>query len=62
MARFAVVVLVGFLTGCAARNYYPGARPADIIACRNFAYQFGPVYDNQEFNNCMNEAGYRAKL
>lgn len=45
--------------GCAARNSYPGADPAHIIACRNYSAGFGAARVNGEFNACMEEAGYK---
>lgn len=52
-------LLMFLLLGCAARGYFPGAKSADIIACRQYASQFGAVWVNAEFNACMEEAGYK---
>jgi hypothetical protein len=62
MSRMRVqTVMLGLaLVGCAARNHYPGAAPEHVIACRDYAADFGSARVNGEFNACMEEAGYTA--
>ena len=52
----AILIMAG---GCAERGYFPKAKSEDIIACRQYASQFGAVWENLQFNDCMEEAGYQ---
>lgn len=52
------VLSAGLCAGCADRGYFPGAKSADVIACRDYASRFGAAFVNGQFNDCMQEAGY----
>jgi glycogen synthase len=52
------IALMLLALGCAERGNFPGAKSADIIACRSYASGFAPVWVNSMFNDCMEEAGY----
>lgn len=58
MKKLKISMLLCLLLGCATRGYFPKAKSSDIIACRQYAAQFGAVWVNLEFNRCMEEAGY----
>jgi hypothetical protein len=62
MKKAITSLLIAFaVAGCASRGRFPGAKSADIIACREYASHFGAIYVNQQFNACMEEAGYERR-
>lgn len=63
MERVTLIILLIVLSGCVQRGAYPGAEPSDVIACMKFAREESRSRrwsnENEEFNYCMEDAGYR---
>lgn len=56
--RTKVCLLLCALVGCASRQSFPSASRSDVIACRAVSNMVPPLRRNDEFNECMKEAGY----
>jgi hypothetical protein len=54
----AALFLALALSGCAARNAYPGAKSEDIKFCRLEARLVAPIKAGSTYNDCMESLGY----